>query len=140
MKNLYKNSSFVRKCNPSYVTKVTESLYNILTKVVLSFRVTKNYFCYLPDYTKPHKTVDISISNYIIFSNLQKERKTISSFRDQITHVIQKNLKINYWISCWCEKIVYGNFIMIYSHYSNKTCLRVQATYLIVSGILSLSW
>ena len=80
----------MRKCNPSYVTKVTESLYNILTKVVLSFRVTKNYFCYLPDYTKPHKTVDISISN------LQKERKTISSFRDQITHVIQKNLKINY--------------------------------------------
>lgn len=86
----------MRKCNHSYVTKVTESLYNILTKVVLSLRATKNYFCYLPDYTKPHKIVGISISNYIIFSNLQKERKTISSFRDQIIHVIQKNLKINY--------------------------------------------
>lgn len=86
----------MRKCNPSYVTKVTESLYNILTKVVLSFRVTKNYFCYLLDYTKPHKTVDISISNYIINFQIYKKRKTISSFRDQITHVIQKNLKINY--------------------------------------------
>ena len=86
----------MRNCNPSYVTKVTESLYNVLTKVVLFLRATKNYFCYLPDYTKPHKIVGISVSNYPIFSNLQKGRKIISSFRGQIIHVIQKNLKINY--------------------------------------------
>ena len=73
----------MRNCNPSCVTKVTESLYNVLTKVVLFLRATKNYFCYLPDYPKPHKIVGISVSNYPIFSNLQKESKIMFNILDQ---------------------------------------------------------
>ena len=82
----------MRKCNPSYVTKVTESLYNILTKVVLSFRVTKNYFCYLPDYTKPHKTVDISISNYIINFQIYKKREKLYLLSETKLHMSYKRI------------------------------------------------
>lgn len=45
----------MRKSNPAYVTKVTEPLHNVITKLVLFLEVPKDYFCYLPDYSKTHK-------------------------------------------------------------------------------------
>lgn len=61
-KKLYRNSSFVRKCNPSYVTKVIESLYDVVTEMV-----PRIVFVIFLITLKLIKNVNISISNYPVF-------------------------------------------------------------------------